>query len=157
MEPSRSAVLVSGENGDYQRTTGTIHRESLNTGRPRRLTPRFFPVSLNRGLPADFGVTCENAYRDLGDSYPRSGRDGLGARIRGAKRRKRCIFTKNGEPNCTYGGRRTSGGVLPMSKRAEYALERLWEDSEFVLSREVRQDGSAPVLLLAPASDVDFS
>jgi hypothetical protein len=44
-----------------------------------------------------------------------------------------------------------------MSKRAEYALERLWEDSEFVLSREVRRDGSAPVLLLAPASDVDFS
>jgi formylglycine-generating enzyme required for sulfatase activity len=40
-----------------------------------------------------------------------------------------------------------------MSKRAEYALERLWEDSEFVLSREVRQDGSAPVLMLAPASE----
>jgi len=75
MEPSQSAVLASRENGDYQRTTGTIHRESLNTGRPRSLTPRFFPVSLNRGLPADFGVTCENAYRDLGDSHPRSGRD----------------------------------------------------------------------------------
>ena len=40
-----------------------------------------------------------------------------------------------------------------MSKRAEYALERLWEDSVFVLSREVRQDGSAPVLMLAPASE----
>ena len=40
-----------------------------------------------------------------------------------------------------------------MSKRAEYILERLWEDSEFVLSREVRQDGSAPALMLAPASE----
>src|SRR5260370_13007832 len=39
-----------------------------------------------------------------------------------------------------------------MSKRAEYAIERLREDSEVVLSREVREDGSAPVLMLAPAS-----
>jgi AAA ATPase domain/Protein kinase domain len=38
-----------------------------------------------------------------------------------------------------------------MSKPAEYALERLWEDGEFVLSRGVRQADATPVLVLSPA------
>jgi serine/threonine protein kinase len=40
-----------------------------------------------------------------------------------------------------------------MSKPAEYALERLWEDSEFVLSQGVREGDSTRVLVLAPASE----
>jgi hypothetical protein len=45
MEPSRSAVLASRENRDYQRATGPVYRASFSTGRYRRLTPRFLPVS----------------------------------------------------------------------------------------------------------------
>jgi hypothetical protein len=46
MESSRSAVLASRKNGDYQRATGPIYRASFNTGGYRRLTPRFLPVSI---------------------------------------------------------------------------------------------------------------
>ena len=45
MEPSRSAVLASRKNGDYQRATRTVYRASFSTGRYGRLTPRFLPVS----------------------------------------------------------------------------------------------------------------
>jgi hypothetical protein len=38
-----------------------------------------------------------------------------------------------------------------MSELARYALERLWEEGEFVLSHGVRQGDSTPVLVLAPA------
>src|ERR1700687_4803945 len=42
---SRSPVLASRENRDYQRATGQVYRASFNTGRYRRLTPRFLSVS----------------------------------------------------------------------------------------------------------------
>jgi serine/threonine protein kinase len=38
-----------------------------------------------------------------------------------------------------------------MSELATYALERLWEDGEFVLSRGVRQGDSTAVFVLSPA------
>ena len=38
-----------------------------------------------------------------------------------------------------------------MSELASYALERLFEDGEFVLSRGVRQGNSTAVLVLSPA------
>src|SRR5271167_3649768 len=47
MEPSRSAVLASRKNGDYQRATGPVYRASFSTGRHGRLTPRFLPVSIS--------------------------------------------------------------------------------------------------------------
>jgi hypothetical protein len=47
MEPSRSAVLASRKNGDYQRATGPIYRASFSTGGYRRLTTRFLRVSLD--------------------------------------------------------------------------------------------------------------
>jgi hypothetical protein len=46
VEPSRSAVLASRRNGDYQRATRTVYRASFSTGRYGRLTPRFLPVSI---------------------------------------------------------------------------------------------------------------
>ena len=58
--------------------------------------------------------------------------------------------------------RMASDMVLVRTTTADIEIKRdaktkvtgdLREDSEFVLSREVREDGSAPVLMLAPASE----
>jgi hypothetical protein len=47
-----SPVLASRENRDHQRATGPVYRASFSTRGYRRLTPRFLPVSLIRGLEA---------------------------------------------------------------------------------------------------------
>src|SRR3954453_22198355 len=39
-----------------------------------------------------------------------------------------------------------------MTEPSGYALETLWEDGEFVLSRGVRDGGLSPLLVVAPAS-----
>jgi len=45
-------------------------------------------------------------------------------------------------------------GGLPISGLAGFAVEKLWEDGELVLSHGVQQGGSTRVLILSPVSDV---
>ena len=45
-----------------------------------------------------------------------------------------------------------SRGVLSMTEPSGYALEAVWEDGEFVLSRGVREGEPSPLLVMAPAS-----
>ena len=69
MEPSRSPVLASRENLDYQRATGPV-RASFSTGGYRRLTPRFLRVSIL--LESTPGLPCYRILRRRSDRCQRS-------------------------------------------------------------------------------------